>query len=283
MSRLRSMHLASSQRGVALAVVVWFIAGMSLLVAGIVSQARVDTQLAQLHLFRAQAEAAGDGAIALLMAELQEARGDSSGAQAGLPFGRYRFGSAEVRVLALPTQALIDVNSAAPPQLAQLFAEVIGMPRADAERLATTMVEWRTGRGPARRGNAGRRGRFEVMEDILRVEGMTRTHLDAVRHFISAGEGGGESAAPGERLRQLAAVSPWAGWNSGDVDTSALPGARTPRAARSASNYRVDAIVNLGGREWLRRRWISGQSGRDSRLPWSTDRAETVRVVGRAP
>ena len=70
----------ASQRGVALAVVVWFIAGMSLLVAGIVSQARVDIQLAQLHLFRAQAEAAGDGAIHLLMAELQEGRGaDASG------------------------------------------------------------------------------------------------------------------------------------------------------------------------------------------------------------
>ena len=37
------------QGGVALAIVVWFIAGMSLLVAGIVADARVDTRMAQLH------------------------------------------------------------------------------------------------------------------------------------------------------------------------------------------------------------------------------------------
>ena len=51
------------QRGVALGIVVWFIAGMALLVSGIVSEARVDTRMAQLHYFRAQAAAAADGAI----------------------------------------------------------------------------------------------------------------------------------------------------------------------------------------------------------------------------
>ena len=65
-------HSASGmrERGVALAIVVWFIAGMSLLVAGIVSHARVDTQMAQLHVARAKAAAAGDGAIQLMMADL---------------------------------------------------------------------------------------------------------------------------------------------------------------------------------------------------------------------
>ena len=43
----------AGQKGVALAIVVWFIAGMSLLVAGIVSHARVDTQMAQLHIAKA--------------------------------------------------------------------------------------------------------------------------------------------------------------------------------------------------------------------------------------
>ena len=45
----------AGQKGVALAIVVWFIAGMSLLVAGIVSHARVDTQMAQLHIAKAKA------------------------------------------------------------------------------------------------------------------------------------------------------------------------------------------------------------------------------------
>ncbi|MEQ8517147.1 MAG: hypothetical protein RIC38_16235 [Chromatocurvus sp.] len=275
------MHrqLPTRQQGVALAIVVWFIAGMSLLVAGIVSQARVDIQLAQLHLFRAQAEAAGDGAIYLLMAELQESRGADASPGEGLPFARYRFGEADVRVMALPSQALVDVNNAPQALLAQLWAEAAGLPRAEAVKLAGNMVEWRSRRG----GGAGG-GRFDVVEDVLRVEGMTRTRLDAVRHLISAGQGGGiANAAPRERLLQLNALSPRGGWNSGSVDTSALPGARTSRNARGASYYRVDAIVSVGGRQWLRRRWIVMQAGRDSRLPWQTERAETARVVGVAP
>ena len=66
---LRLNTSMGSQKGVALAIVVWFIAGMSLLVAGIVSHARVDTQMAQLHVARAKAVAAGDGAIQLMLAE----------------------------------------------------------------------------------------------------------------------------------------------------------------------------------------------------------------------
>lgn len=276
----RCSPTAARQGGVALAIVVWFIAGMSLLVAGIVSQARVDTQLAQLHLFRAQAEAAGDGAIQLLMAELHESRGGDASPGEGLAFARYRFGEADVRVLALPSEALVDINAAPRPQLVQLWTEVAGLPRAEAVALAGSMVEWRSRQGGGFRAG----GQFDVVEDVLRVEGMTRTRLDAVRHFISAGQGsGGANAASRDRLRQLDAIAPDAGWNSGNVETSALPGARTPRNARSASRYRVDAVVSIGGRQWLRRRWIATRTGRDSRLPWRTERAEIPRVVGGTP
>ena len=41
------------QRGVALGIVVWFIAGMALLVSGIIAEARIDTRMAQIHYFRA--------------------------------------------------------------------------------------------------------------------------------------------------------------------------------------------------------------------------------------
>lgn len=281
MSRGQSgVQVPARQRGVALAIVVWFIAGMSLLVAGIVSQARVDIQLAQLHLFRAQAEAAGDGAIHLLMAQLQESRGADGGSVDGLPFGRYRFGEAEVRVMALPAQALVDVNSAPQALLAQLWGDVAGLPRDEAVQLAVNMVEWRSNRGGGNRGG----GRFDVVEDVLRVEGMTRTRLDAVRHLISAGQDGGmANAAPQERLMQLNALAPGSGWRSGNFQTSALPGARTPQGARGASRFRVDAIVEVGGRQWLRRRWIASQSAMDSRLPWRIERTETARVVGSAP
>ena len=49
---MKSVH---PQSGVALAIVVWFLAAMSLLVSGIVFQAKVDTRMAQLHVARAKA------------------------------------------------------------------------------------------------------------------------------------------------------------------------------------------------------------------------------------
>ena len=62
---LRLAGAGGSEAGVALAILVWFLAAMSLLVGSIVMQARVDAKLSGLHLTTARIEAAGDGAIQL--------------------------------------------------------------------------------------------------------------------------------------------------------------------------------------------------------------------------
>jgi hypothetical protein len=260
------------QQGVALAVVVWFIAGMSLLVAGIVSRAVVDTRLAQAHLFRAQAEAAGDGAIHLLMAELHEQRFAGT---AEVPAASYRLGDLPVRVLAMPTAALLDLNTAAAPQLARVFREYGKAGGDEARALATNVVEWRRtgGRQPPRPM------RFDVVEDLLQVEGMTRTRLDDIRHMITAV--GGAGAGRSVPLDWLAARSPQA------VAELGLPegaGSRRQAPARGgASSFRVDALIEVGGRHWLRRRWVEAGAGYGSGLPWSTRRVEPARVVRGAP
>ena len=67
------------QQGVAIAMVAWFLAAMSLLVVGIVSEAQNDVRMAQLHSSKARAIAAGDGAIQLMLANslTQQGRGGS--------------------------------------------------------------------------------------------------------------------------------------------------------------------------------------------------------------
>ena len=77
MSDFAALQSQHRQRGIALAIVVWFIAGMSILVAGIVAQASVDTRMAQVHVARAKTAAAGDGAIMLMMSERQGAERDA--------------------------------------------------------------------------------------------------------------------------------------------------------------------------------------------------------------
>ena len=101
---LRRGTSMGGQKGVALAIVVWFIAGMSLLVAGIVSHARVDTQMAQLHVGRAKAVAAGDGAIQLMLADRLLKQGASANEQSLLS-GVYELGSLEVLVMLFPALA----------------------------------------------------------------------------------------------------------------------------------------------------------------------------------
>jgi hypothetical protein len=260
------------QRGVALAVVVWFIAGMSLLVAGIVSRATVDTRLAQAHLARAQAEAAGDGAINLLLADLLEGQFTGSGE---VPAASYRLGEHAVRVLAMPTAALVDVNSAPAPQLARLFREYGNTGGSEATALAASVIEWRRSGGQ----QPPRPTRFDVVEDLLQVEGMTRTRLDDIRHMVTASGGAGARGTP--RLDWVAARAPTAVVEGGLPEGG--PERRQGSDSRGATAYRIDAIVEAGGRYWLRRRWVELGAGWGSALPWSTRRVEPPRVVGGAP
>ena len=102
-ARLQRLSAASrpAQRGIALAIVVWFVAGMSLLVAGIVSHARVDSRLTGVHLARAEVVAAGDGAIMLAMAERRRGY-QSSGAGPMISETVHRVGDIEVTVRLVP-------------------------------------------------------------------------------------------------------------------------------------------------------------------------------------
>ena len=93
--------------------VVWFLAAMSLLVSGIVFQARVDTRMAQLHVARAQAVAAGDGAIQLMLADLVAGKVEQQEGSAAMS-ASYSLGERQVRVELVPASGLIDPTTAPP-------------------------------------------------------------------------------------------------------------------------------------------------------------------------
>ena len=271
------------QRGVALAIVVWFIAGMSLLVAGIVSSARVDTKMTQLHIARAKSVAAGDGAIQLMLADhlLREAP--------AFNVAEYWLGNVQVTVMLYPAAGLIDLNATPQKVLAALFFIIGRVPEGDANVLADNVVKWRSGSvGTSKPRKTGKR--FRSIEDLLRVEGMSRTLFDAVKDFIVASHSGGaatnwalapevllqvlekskpeELAAVKRRREQLA---------SAQVDRKT--GAEVQPKVRSLSGtYRIDALVRYGDQTWLRRRWVSVGAVRESLLPWQVLRTEPARA-----
>ena len=279
----------SRQGGVALAIVVWFIAGMSLLVAGIVAQAKVDTRMAQIHVARAKAEAAGDGAIQLMMVDLMTAKvdGEDSGQ---MPAGRYRLGDIEAMVSLVPVAGLIDLNRAPVELLSALFQQAGGLGMEEAQQVAENVVESRTAAVASTDSDSG--GQFTAIEDLLRVPGTSRTLLDAVRDFIVVGEAGqgsmNWSLAPEALLDVLAVANPAQAdavraRRGSPADSYPRPPGRTGpspgQAATAQTEYRADATVRYGDKIWLRRRWISIESSTSTSLPWHVVHTEPARVL----
>lgn len=269
----------TSQRGVALAVVVWFIAGMSLLVAGIVAQARVDTRMTQLHIAKATAMAAGDGAIQLMMVDTLTGPPDEE-----TPLSRtYRLGGQDIKVFLTPISGLIDLNAAPVQILAALFYEAGGLSEQESFALAENLV--------AVRGANRARGGFKLsaLEDLLRVPGSSRAVMDAVRDLVIVSESSGGatnwSQAPEEVLAILARADPTraesvSARRDNTMRSNSLRSTTTRgRQGSRAGGYRADAIVRYGDQLWLRRRWIALESGSTSALPWRFSRTEAPRVI----
>ncbi len=268
------------QKGVALAVVVWFIAGMTLLVVGIVSHARVETLGTQLHLARAKAVAAGDGAIYLALAEREQ--GFEAGTAAPLVFeSRQRIGEQDVLVKIYPGEGFIDLNTAPAEILAALFRFAAKTPPGEAQELADNVVQWRDLINRER--NRDDPQRFHTLEDLLRVEGVTRTLIDGIRDYVVPGDwfrGGVDwSASPQELFTLYQSVQPDAAEKALRRREVLAGGDPRSRAQGGSGMYRADALVEYGGRTWLRRRWMKSGSSRESPLPWVVMRNEAPRVV----
>ncbi|MEM9255509.1 MAG: hypothetical protein AAGA91_08675 [Pseudomonadota bacterium] len=284
----RSLLVRHRQQGIALALVVWFIAGMSLLVAGIVSQARVDTKLAQLHVSRAKAAASGDGAITMLLADHYLNPAEIVG-DAGASQRRYRLGDTSVLVSLQPAAGLINLDLAPPEQLLALFVSVGGLNEQDARQLADNMVQWRAGATPTGRGATG--NRFHAVEDLLQIEGMNRSLFDILRDYVVAGtaarSGMDWSVAPAALLPVLELSDPQQltsierrRQRMANENALGPPTAADGGSSRGLSGaYRADAWVTYGNSTWLRRRWVSMGADPNSALPWRTERTEAPRVV----
>ena len=275
-----------SQQGVALAIVVWFLAAMSLLVAGIVFQSRADTRMAQTHMAKAKAVAAGDGAIELMLAALKSSQLKSFRGR-GVPALEFQVGEQVVAVVLVPTSGLIELNGASRELLSKLFSSSGVVEKADAQHLADNVVKWRSKLQPGTR----RVAKFHSIEDILQVEGIGRTLFEGIRDSVVVGKASRpgvdwQSAPPsvlgilaGENASMVSSMVEERG--GGLVPSKTLPRGLDPRfqSAGSGGNYRVDAIVTVGDKKWLRRRWVTLGSAGKSLLPWRFTGTESARAI----
>jgi len=259
-----------TQSGVALGIVVWFIAGMALLVSGIVSEARIDTRLAQLHYFKAQAAAAGDGAINLALAEQIGLK--SSGQRGANRQQSFQIGGKIVDIRMIPGGLLVNISTENMQGLTALFAQAQRGQSEEEERwryspdrLARAVIAYRD-------GVQGRRGQqFYGLEDLMRVPGVDRGVYDAVRNYIVTEDlAGGFAANSGPietRLQQLDGVM--------DGEGEMLEGP----VQHAAETLRIDALVEVGDQTWLRRRWVTVENSGAASLPWQVVRSEAARPL----
>ena len=268
-----------------MALVVWFIAGMSLLVAGIVANAKVDTKTTQVHLSKAKAVAAGDGAIQLAM--IQRRQGYSSAGQGPqISETVHQLGDVEVVVRLYPASGFINVSSAPKEVLSVLFRVAGGLAPGEAQYVAESVVKWRSGKAQNHRQQTRKKNKFYSLEDMLRVDGVSRALLDSIRDYAVAGSWARTStdwsASPEAMMAVLSSLDPAKAGQTGKRRAASAKGRSAGRSNRGDATggvFRADAHVQYGGRTWLRRRWLSADRQGQYGLPWRVVRTEAPRVV----
>jgi general secretion pathway protein K len=143
----------ASQQGFAIALVLWTIAGMSLLVAAVIHFARDDIGMAEHRILEAKATAVTRGAALLIMRarsapESEQLEEEDPGAQKArkmresiLPLAGY-LGDQELKMTAqiYPLQGYVSLVSAPKAELARLFELVGGADAGLADRYAEIVV-----------------------------------------------------------------------------------------------------------------------------------------------
>lgn len=215
------------ERGVALIVVLGFLAVMSLITIGIVGAARTAATSASRDLVRAQAQAAVESGVDYAINALLQARGFAP--ELVTTAETVTVGGFRVVVSVRPERAKVDLNHADANLLAILFVSG-GADQARADGLAAAVEDWRDGdhlvrvNGAERRQyeeaglNYGPANQFFRSADELRlVLGVDRRLYDCVRNEVTI-----LSQRPGVEIAYASAALRRAAGVDGAVVTGAL-------------------------------------------------------------
>ena len=258
-------------RGIALALVLWFVAAMSLLVAGIVSQARIDIKLAQVHAAQSVAVAAGDGATLLFLADLINE--EKSGGQFVLEQSNtYQVGLIKVILKVLPSEALLNLRTASVDVLEKLLVKQ-GIEASKANIVSENIGSWRN-----ELRYAGRRDSvLKTLEDILLVQGVDRRIYDAFRDYayvgpVSVNRDDLPSIFMPRFLKDVLIETN--SFTEEELNTAPLENV----LLSSSRVLRVDAIIEYSGKKWLRRQWVKRGARAGSAIRWKSWRVEPARI-----
>lgn len=192
---------SARHRGMALIAVLWLVASMSLIIAGVVKSVRSEARSAGMQRQFTLASAKADAAMLLALQRLQ---GDTKGLAPNQQYLSVNFDGMAYDVRVTPLNGLLDINSAPPGLLTDFFQYAAGASPDAARNLAQATLDTR------RIKNAkGIEQGFDAVPDLLNVPGLSYELYAKVSHLVTADikSGGGRInplAAPLELLVVLA-------------------------------------------------------------------------------
>ena len=180
----KRMQLSNQEQktasGMALILVLWIVAALSLMVASMSQSVRQHIKVAASVSDQARARALAEGAITLV---LQQMKAESTSVQTAVT-APVEYDGVAMQVQVMPLSGLIPLNTASHALLTALLHIGGGMQPPQAVRLAQDIVNWRNGQG----GDPTRRvmpRQFEAPEDLLQVPGIDYALYERLRPLVT--------------------------------------------------------------------------------------------------
>ena len=155
-------------RGMVLIAVLWMVAALSIIVMGISRSVREESRVVSRARQSVEALALGDAAIQIVLQSMSSQQVLVS--RANRVEVLYR--GVPMTVQVMPLNGLIDINGASVQLLSSLYAIAGGLSVDGAEALAQATVAARE-----RKDSKGAAARFEAIEDLLQVPGLTTASM----------------------------------------------------------------------------------------------------------
>lgn len=280
--RFGAVPTSFRSQGIALIAVLWLVAALSLIVAGLVKVTRQDARMVGLSKQSVQAQALGAAAIQIVLQKMQVQKES---------FNRYMvlpvlFQGLPMEVAVMPMTGLINVNGAPAALLSQVFSVAGRVPPGVADELAQRAVEKRDRPDPT-----GQIVGFDAPEDLLQVPGIGFDLYANISGLLMADKRGSGRvnalAAPPEVLavlsggdllaaRQMAQARDVQG---ATADLTRLNPAFVDTALSNRFRLQVSISVD-GGRQWLVTRDVALTPTSRDGLPWRIYSAD-ARIVPR--
>lgn len=213
---------ASSQRGVALLLVLWACTLLAILLGGYAALARTEGLQARYQFAGTQAHYAAEAGLMRAIYGLQDPLVRQRWVGDGRPYA-FTYDHASVVVRAIDEDGKVDLNTATPDVLQGLF-RAAGLRPQQAGELARNIVDWRSPPGPADepgslrdeyaaagRDYGPRRGPFVTVEEVQMVLGMTPAlyrQLAPVLTIWSGSPSPNPNTAPPLALQAIPGITP---------------------------------------------------------------------------